>query len=436
MLFLFFASLDLQHWSKEVSTLYDNESLLLLESSYTNLLEVAKHFDANTSAIKKELYPVVEERLSTTSGKKAYMNCVSKFIQDRYASLYDNLPCSRIIFGDEDRKQLFDALGFPKEVAANYILDTYYGNEPNFSPKSSKDEFTVTMMCVIRFFILKNMIKEIELSMLHLAFSGMFYPSLHYRSYPNVVPVRHVMEYTVNQRLNAKFELVSQGNVIGAIRKIGTTWIQTYKNKIKSFTDEDMVYCIQQLYSRIGSFMKNIATEYYKVYDDKDDLYIAYASDNFDEDDYHIADSDTLRISKQVEKTINYITSNGVNYAICKQCSDENITTKEINSIMESIFNNPENILISKEVITLLITTYYAVSENKDVRDISFITYSIAAKPNSKQKEILQLRDLIEKLLSENSPAYIRRRSRIATKNSFERAVKMYFALSIHNANR
>lgn len=416
--------------------MYDNESLLLLESSYMNLLEVAKQFDANTSAIKKELYPVVEERLSTTAGKKAYMNCVSKFIQDRYANLYDSLPCSRIIFGDEDRKQLFDALGFPKEVAANYILDTYYGNEPNFSPKSSKDEFTVTMMCVIRYFVMKNMTKEMELSMLHLAFSGMFYPSLHYRSYPNVVPVRHVMEYTVNQRLNTKFELVSQGNVIGAIRKIGTTWIQTYKNKIKSFTDEDMVYCIQQLYSRIGSFMKNIATEYYKVYDDKDDLYIAYASDNFDEDDYHIADSDTLRISKQVEKTINYITTNGVNYAICKQCSDENITTKEINSIMESIFSNPENILISKEIITLLITTYYAVSETKDVRDISFLTYSIAAKPNSKQKEILELRDLIEKLLSENSPAYVRRRSRVATKNSFERAVKMYFALSIHNANR
>lgn len=416
--------------------MYDNESLLLLESSYTELLEASKHFDANTSAIKKELYPVVEERLSTTAGKKAYMNCVSKFIQDRYANLYDNLPCSRIIFGDEDRKQLFDALGFPKEVAANYILDTYYGNEPNFSPKSSKDEFTVTMMCVIRFFVMKNMTKEMELSMLHLAFSGMFYPSLHYRSYPNVVPVRHVMEYTVNQRLNTKFELVSQGNVIGAIRKIGTTWIQTYKNKIKSFTDEDMVYCIQQLYSRIGSFMKNIATEYYKVYNDKDDLYIAYASDNFDEDDYHIADSDTLRISKQVEKTINYMTTNGVDYAICKQCSDDNITTKEIKSIMESIFSNPENVLISKEIVTLLITTYYAASETKDVRDISFLTYSIAAKPNSKQKEILQLRDLIEKLLSENSPAYVRRRSRIATKNSFERAVKMYFALSIHNANR
>ena len=415
---------------------YHYQDNTLLESSYEALLEIAKHFDADTSAIKNKLYPLVEERLSTTVGKKAYFNCVSKFIETRYNDLYDNLPCSRIIFTESDVENLFNALGFPKEVAANYILETYYGNETNFSPKAAKDEFTVTMMCVIRFFIQKNMNKELELALVHLSFSGKFYPSLHYRSYPNVVPIRHVMEYTVNQKLNIKFELIAQGNVIGAVRKIATTWVNTYRNKFKKFEDKDIVDCISQIYSRIGSFMKNIATEYYKVYNDKDDLYIAYASDNFDEDNYHIADSDSLRISKQVEKTVNYLTTNGVNYAICKQCSDENITTKEINSIMESIFSNPENILISKEIITLLITTYYEVSQTKDVRDISFLTYSIAAKPNSKQKEILRLRELIEDLLSDNSPAYVRRRSRTATKNSFERAIKMYFALAIHNANR
>jgi hypothetical protein len=182
--------------------------------------------------------------------------------------------------------------------------------------------------------------------------------------------------------------------------------------------------------------MKNIATEYYKVYNDKDDLYIAYASDSLDPDDYHIADSDILRVSKQTEKAVNYITTNGVNYAICKQCSDENITTKEINSIMESILSNTDNVILCKELITLMITSYYQVSQDKDIRNISFLTYSISAKPNSKQKEILRIREIVEQLLSENSPAYTRRKSRVATKNSFERAVIMYFALAIHNANR
>ena len=420
----------LQHSNKEVITL--NDSITFDQV----LLEIAKHYDADTDAIKKKLYPIVEEILNTTAGKKAYMGCVSNFIKKRYTDLYDNLPCSRIIFTEEDSDDLFNTLGVPKEVVNNYILETYYGNETNFSPKAAKDEFTVLMMCIVRYFLQKNMTKEFELALIHISFSGKFYPSLHYRSYPVTVPVRHVMDYTVNERLNSKFELISQGNVVGAVKKIAQTWASTYKSRFKSFEDEDVVYCIQQLYSRIGSFMKNIATEYYRVYNDKDDLYIAYASDSFDEDNYHMADSDTLRIAKQTEKTVNYLTTNGVNYAICKQCSDENITTKEFNSIMESILSNPKNVLISKEIITLMITTYYQVSKTKDVRDISFLTYTISAKPNTKQKEHLRMRELLEILLSENSPAYVRRKSRIATKNSFERAVKMYFALAIHNANR
>lgn len=413
-----------------------NDSVMTHAYTYYLLQEAAMKFDANTSAIVNKLYKKFEDRLSSTAGKKAYLNCISKFIEDRYANLYDTLPCSRIFFGDEDIKKFFDAMQIPKEDVTQVIAETYYGPEPNFSPKAVKDEFTIAMMCVVRFFLLKNMSKELELAIIHLCFSGKFYPSLHYRSYPTTVPVRHVMEYTVNNRLNTKFDLISEGSVLGAIRKIGSTWANTYKNRFKSFKDEDVVYCVSQLYSRIGSFMKNIATEYYKVYDDKDDLYIAYASDNYDSDDYHIADSDILRLSKITEKSINYITSNGVNAAICKQCSDTNITTKEISSIMESILSDPENVLKVKRLISLMITSYFMVSEEKDVRSISFLTYSIAAKPNSKQPEILEIRSLTEDLLSENSPAYIRRKSRIATKNSFERALIMYFALSIHNANR
>lgn len=412
-----------------------DDSIISLAYSLQYLQEASKQFDANTVAIQK-LYKIVEEKLSSTSGKKVYLSCVSNFIEDRYANLYDNLPCSRIYFGDEDITKFFTAIGINKSEVTKIIQETYYGNESNFSPKSAKDEFTITMICVIKFFLDKNLKKELELALIHLSFSGKFYPSLHYRSYPTTPPVRHVMEYVVNNRLNTKFDLISEGSVLGAIRKIAITWATTYKSRFKSFKDEDIVYCISQLYSRIGSFMKNIASEYYKAYDDKDDLYIAYASDNYDKEDFHLADSDTLKIAKLTEKSVNYLTSNGVNYAICKQCSDENITTKEINSIMESLLSDPENILLCKELISLMITSYFLVSEEKDVRNISFLTYSISAKPNSKQPDVLRIRSIVEDLLSEHSPAYIRRKSRVATKNSFERAILMYFALSIHNANR
>ena len=103
--------------------------------------------------------------------------------------------------------------------------------------------------------------KDAELATIYLSFSGKFYPSLHYRSYP-IAPAKHVMEYVVNNVLTSKYDLKTYGNVIGAIKSVGKTWLDAYKSKFKSFTDEDVVYLLQQLYSRIGSFMKNIATEY------------------------------------------------------------------------------------------------------------------------------------------------------------------------------
>ena len=47
-----------------------------------------------------------------------------------------------------------------------------------------------------------------------------------------------------------------------------------------------------------------------------------------------------------------------------------------------------------------------------------------------------KIKEIIEKWLCESGTAYMRRRSRSATKNSYERCVRMYFALVIHNCAR
>lgn len=413
---------------------------VILETSYLQMIdEVAKKFDANTDAYLKKLYPKVESVLKTPSGRKAYKKCVSEFIQQRSANLYDTLPCARILFGEQDAQELFKAMGIQKSEVTEIILQTYYGNEPNFSPKAAKDEFTILMICIIRYFMMNHMPNETELATIHLSFSGKFYPSLHYRSWNTVVPARHIMEYVVNNTLSIKYDIVSEGSVLGAIRKIGNTWSSTYRSRFQKFQDEDVVYIIQQLYSRIGSFMKNIATAYYDAWEQRDDLYIAYASDSLEEDNYHLADSDSLRVNKIVETTINYLTANGTDFALCRACSDVNITTKELKSIMDSLLSDPESTVKIKELIMLMVVSYmiYGNPRNKkNIIDPKFVTYTIAPKPNAKQQELIRMQELVTELLSENSPAYIRRKSRIATKNSFEKALKMYFALSVINANK
>ena len=389
----------------------------------------------NTHSIRDNLYPLVEKALSNSKIRNNYKKYVNDFFSRRDTDVYDSLPCSRILCSESEMDGLFTALDIEKSKATEAINQTYYSEISNFNPKAALHEFTVTQLCVIRYFTLKNLQKEKDISILLLAFSGKFYPSLHYRSYPTVVPVRHVMEYVVNTRLSQKYDLASQGSVMGAVKSITSTWIETYKSKLKDFDDEDVVYLIQQLHSRIGSFMKNIATEYYKVYEDKD-IYMAYSSDSFEQGDYHLADNDSLKIERQTEAVMNYITSSSVDYKICKACSDDNIIPNEAKAVIESIIMNNENILKIKELVGLMITTYYATHEDKDLTNISFISYTIAPKPNAKQKEIVRQKEIVEEFLEESGTAYMRRRSRIATRNSYERCVRMYFALIIHDVAR
>ena len=389
----------------------------------------------NTRAIKDKLYPLVEKALQNSKSKKEYMNFVNDFFAKRDTEVYDSLPCSRILCGEDEMDKLFEALNISKAVVTDIISETYYAKISNFNPKAALHAFTVTQLCVIRYFILKNSEKERDISILLLAFSGKFYPSLHYCSYPTVVPVRHVMEYVVNNQLSQKYDLASKGSVMGAIKSITTTWMDTYKSKFKDFDDEDVVYLIQQLHSRIGSFMKNIAEEYYKAYDNKD-IYMTYSSDSFEEGDYHLADNDSLKVERYTEAVMNSITSNGVDYKICKACSDDNITPNEAKAVIESIIVNKENILTIKELVSLMIATYFATDKDKDLTNISFITYTVSPKPNAKQKEIVRQKEIIEEFLCESGTAYMRRRSRIATRNSYERCVRMYFALTIHNVAR
>lgn len=397
-----------------------------------------------TTAIRDILYTKVVEVLSKADIMKKYKGALSRFMSSRTQDLYDTAPCERILFGDQDRQDLFNSIGISKEFIESVIDKTYYGDieliegEKTFC-RQAKDEFTILAICIIKYFVDKKDQKGTELSGLHLAFSGKFYPSIHYKSYKIVKPTeyRYVMDYVVNNVLTNKYDLKRTGSVIGAITCVVNTWVEAYKQQFKEFQDDDVVYIIQQLHSRISAFMKNIAKEYYKAYEMKDKVYMSYTSDEIaDDSNYHIADSDSLRAERIAERTISYMHTAGVDYKICQTASDTNVRTQEIKSIIESIITNPDNVQEISELVRLMIVDYFSKSKDKDVTDIDFITYSISPKPNTKNPEIVRQKEIVEGWLMDNSPAYRRRKSRNATKNSYYRSIYTYFTLMIHNANK
>jgi len=389
----------------------------------------------NTDALVKELYPLVANSLAKNTNK--LKQCIGRFIEKRSKELYDTCPCDRIYYGVDDKQDFFKTLGIQESQVTDILSRTYYWDIAAFNPRAAKDELTVTLLMVVRYFYLKKMQSELELSSIYLAFSPKFYTSIHTGQFPKFSPseYRHIMEYVVNNLLNERYDLKSQGSVFKAIKSICVTWLNTYGDKLRNSDDDDAVYMIQQLHNRIKSFMKNIAEVYYEAYNNKES-YLVYDSDNVSEDNYHIADNDSLRIERHVEKTMSYINSTSVDYRICKMASDSNVKTDEVKGIIELILNDNTNVVLIKELIRLIITDYFSVDKMKDVRDVKFISYSITPKPNSKNPIILRQKSIIEAWLNENSPAYRKRKSREATKSSYHKSVTTYFVLLIHAANK
>lgn len=388
-----------------------------------------------TTVIKDKIYPIIKNSLSKSNNVTKYRKVVQKFFEVRSKDIYDIAPFTRIYFSQNDIDNFFNALGIKEEDIKQELTHAYFWNM-NFNPKAAKDPYTVSMIMVIKFFLEKKDEKNAELSSIYLAFSGMFYPSIHYGKFPKVQPseYRHVMEYVVNEMLTQKFDLKREGSVFGAIRSLCRTWLNKYKDVFKNPNDEDVADLIQQLHGRIKSFMGNIASVYYEAYEKG--LYLSYDSDSYDQDNYRIADNDSLKSERAVESTMIIVNSNNIDMQLCKAASDKNVQVAEVQSIIESIQSDQKNIPIIKELLRIIVSEYFRISNVKDVTSLDFISKSITPKPNTKNKNIIRQKEIIESWLDENSPQYRKRKSRPDTKSSYFKSILKYYVLLINKSNK
>lgn len=385
-----------------------------------------------TTVAVKDIYPLVSTALEKR--KTQYKKNIEEFIKVRAPQLYDTVPISRIPFLPDDIDKYFKAMGITSQQINKCLRNTYYWNM-NFNPRAAKDEFTMTQMMVIRYFVLKKDEKNAEISAIYLAFSGKFYPSIHSQKFKYPPDkYRYVMEYILNNVMTNKYDLKREGSVFGAIRSICRTWLSTYEDKFKDPDDEDVADMIQQLHGRIKSFLGNIATLFYEAYEKKDQMF-TYGSDSAEEDSYRIADNNSLLAERCVERAMNWVTSKGVDYRLCKMACDKNIKVDELSSIIESIQEDSANLPIIREFMQLLVVEFFNNSDSKDVTSYEFLAQCVIAKPNTKNKNIIRQKEIVENWLNENSPAYRKKKSR-ATRSSYCKAVLTYYTLVIMQSNK
>lgn len=389
-------------------------------------------YDIDTSVIVERIYPLVEKSLDKSFAP--FKRVVADFINYNYDQLYAPATYDIIRFRQSDIDKMFKALEIQESDIVEIMKDCWYWDKP-LNPQCAKEPYVVTLMMVIRYFIIKNKQKEAELATMYLAFSGKFYASLFGASFPKAYPAKYkeVMDYVVNFMLTDKFSLRKEGTVFGAIRQLCVTYLETYRNdfKDKDLSDDGVKSLVQQLRDREKSFIQNIANLYYKAYDNK--LYLQYATDNLEDGaEFRITTNDATTAAKYTESTIQYLTTHEVSLQLCNKCKDQNVKALEIKNIMESIFADNNNLDSVRRVVNILICDYMRHYPGKSISSVEFISHSIKAKPNIKDPYIIEMKETVLKWLDENSEQYRKRKSRLATQMSYYRAVLMYLVLVIN----
>lgn len=396
-------------------------------------------YDKVTSIVVTKVAPIVEASVSKSLAP--LKKVISEFMNRNYDKIYAIAPYDRIYFNQNDVDSIFKALGTTEKEIANIMSECFFWDIP-YNPPCAKEPYVMCLMMVIRYLLKKKQQKDAEMVAIYLAFSGKFYSSVHGLAFPTAPPSKYptVMDYVVNNMLTEKFDLRREGTVFGAIKSLVITWMGTYRDgmtvELKGRPDDDELgKIVQQLRDRERSFMMNIAVLYYDAYNNK--TYLNFETDNLETGaEFRLTDNDAARAARYTENTVNYMVSNAVSMQLCNKCKDQNIKPTEIRDIMESIITNNNNLQDIRRVVNILICDFMKNYPGKSVSSVEFISHSIRAKPNIKDKYIIELNDIITSWLNENSDNYRRRKSRLSTANSYKKAVLMYIVLIINMTSK
>ena len=379
-----------------------------------------------TNVIATSLYNRVAEQMAKNENRfKAHL---SNFFNKNHDIIYDVATYDIVYYTPNDIRNLFDSLGM-NELEVKEIISHCYWHNKSINPPCVKEPYVEVVMASILYFLKHKKQKEAEITLIYLAFSGKFYASLFAKQFPKNPPskYRSTMDYVVNNMLNDKFDLKTTGSVFGVIRKLCITVLETYKENITGTPDdEDIKYFIQQVRDRESAFIKKVANLYYNAYENK--YYLNYETDNIvDGSEFRITDSDATTAARITENAVNFMLVNNVDLSICNEFKDANLRPTELRDIMEAILSQKENINQMYRVCNILICDFMRENHGVRVDNILFIEYSLKEKPNSKDKYIIELQEIITSWLDENSPNYRRRKSRKGTAISYRKAVKYYF---------
>ena len=378
--------------------------------------------------------------------EQQFFRHVSKYRDKNVEILSTPYMTNFTVFGEEDKKILFEVTGIDRKAVDAAISETrkHVKDECKLrgysSPASLFENLTserVVMTLMMRFYIERggsSSKQKLQIVSAYMGYSMFFSNFSKFFKY-GVRP--ETMVYTINTLTN-KHKLKQLGTVDGLLGYGVEKCVETYRQKIIDCTDNDVIYLIQQFKSRLRGYFRDIANKYYENDAKKEAVFSS--SDTMvgpDEDGASFVEREST--AGKVEQLASTYTTNFFQRPIDDGILDivarmNQVARPELKNALTQIRNDNSQIPILKRFYESLFYLYTAQAAGAviDVKSRRFLAVmdSIYKKGNSKEKNLTYVKSTLDDWLTQFSQVY-REANRMAKINSYRKAIYQYFVFIV-----
>lgn len=378
------------------------------------------------NALIENLYPVVEGTLDANPKNIiALQKTVSKYLDRNMERLTTSGPLKRNFFSDADRQELYLNIGINADMVNRVIGMSSYIKEWF----ALKMPFSVA--CTMAIIYAKRHKKEDLNNFLIMYLILSMYPLLHAKYFP-YLPKPEIMEYTINN-LSNKYKIKQKGTIWNALMDTAMVCDRTYTKSITNGTDKDIALYIEAMYTRINALLKKVWQAYYR--NEKDKNLMGVEQDIHDENILKTSESNsfiTERIANSVAMKLAVSGPDPKLIEIAAKLND--VSFNDIRVTINQLYADKQNSKEIKKVITNIMILFLTSGQNKvtEIHSNKFILSCMAIykSANTGDKMIIEIKKILDKWLAKYSARY-KATNRVATLNSFRKALFMFFVFTI-----
>lgn len=376
------------------------------------------------------LYGKVSSALGKPENVKLFSSVIDKNLT-RHSQIYSAIgPLKRPNFTASESQQFFQSVGLT-EMELKETLVVLKKSDSRWGIQGINYPFNLAHVLSLRYWIIKNDERQIKNAIsYYIAFT---YPLLH-KKYLKYEPTESIMIYAINH-LSNKYRLKQIGNLWGTLVDIMEGCLKLHKTNIKTGNDDALVRYLTDARTRINSFMRKINNAFYEAH--KNGLYLQTDADNFDEDKYHEADSNTLLASRLANGIFMKLIVSGPDMKLVEMAAKNcNVSVNSLRNYTQAMINgdNQEDI---RQIIESLLNMYLVTNTNgsrKTARDVGsndFLIYcmSVYKKSNTIDPDVIRIKKILDKWLVDLELK--KKGVSGTTMNNFRKALFMFFVLTV-----